>query len=131
MPLANTGTWSSPAYWNGNLYFCGQSGPLQKFVLSSGLLSLAGTSSPQFGYPGTTPAVSANGGSNAIVWVLNLNLGVLHAFDATSLATELYNTNQAAANRDKLDSVVKFSVPTIANGKVYVGTKTGLYVYGP
>jgi hypothetical protein len=132
MPSANTGTWSSPAYWNGFLYFCGQGGPLQQFALNSGLLTpQTGRSSTTFGYPGATPAVSANGGSNAIVWAIDPNLLALHAFDATSLATELYNTNQAAGNRDKLDSVVKFSVPTIANGKVYIGTKAGLYVYGP
>lgn len=132
LPSANMGTWSSPAYWNGNLYFCGQNGPLQEFVLGNGLVNgLASISNTTFGYPGGNPAVSANGGSNAIVWTMNPNLVTLHAFDATSLATELYNTNQAAGSRDKLDSVVKFSVPTIANGKVYIGTKTGLYVYGP
>jgi len=133
MPSANTGTLSSPAYWNGFLYFCGQNSSPQQFVLSNGLVtgptSIANYGS--FGYPGATPAVSANGGSNAIVWFIESNLSALHAFDAASLATELYNTNQAAGNRDKLDSVVKFSVPTIANGKVYIGTKTGLYVYGP
>jgi hypothetical protein len=136
MPSANTGTWSSPAYWNGNLYFCGQSGPLQQFKLSSGLLTpLVGISAITFHYPGATPAVSANGTSNAIVWVIDYVTGaspaVLHAYDATRLSTELYNTTHAPGNRDQAGNGVKFSVPTIANGKVYIGTTAGLYVYGP
>jgi len=133
MPSANTGTWSSPAYWNGNLYFCGQGDQLRQFQLSSGLLTpLVGLSANPFQYPGATPAVSANGGSNAIVWVIDsTSPAVLHAYDATQLATELYSTNMAAGNRDQAGNGVKFSVPTIANGKVYIGTATGLYVYGP
>ena len=80
--------------------------------------------------PGTTPSISANGSTNGIVWaVQNNGGGVLHAYDATNLATEFYNSNQAANGRDQF-SDNKFITPMIANGKVYVGTPTGVIVFG-
>jgi hypothetical protein len=54
---------------------------------------------------------------------------VLHAYDATKLSTELYNTNQKPT-RDSLGSSIKFAPPLVVNGKVYVGTKSHLVVYG-
>ncbi|HKM90688.1 MAG TPA: Ig-like domain-containing protein [Candidatus Acidoferrales bacterium] len=138
------GLWSTPAYWNGNLYFWGVGDFLQQYTVSSGRLSLspAASSSINLGFPGATPAVSANGTSNAIVWAIdstqygfpdqaNAGPAVLHAFDATNVANEFYNTTMAAGNRDTAGSAVKFAVPTIANGKVYIGTQTELDVYGP
>jgi len=84
-----------------------------------------------FSYPGTAPAVSADGSSNGIVWaVQNSGTAVLHAFAAGNLATELYNTSQAANGRDHFGAGNKFMTPTIANGKVYVGTPTGVAVFG-
>ncbi|HEX6494015.1 MAG TPA: hypothetical protein VF018_00935, partial [Acidobacteriaceae bacterium] len=86
-----------------------------------------------FPYPGSTPSVSANGTQNAIVWALESNLsqlGVLHAYDATNLGHELYNSNQAAGGRDQFGNGNKFITPVIVNGKVYVGTQTGVAEFG-
>jgi hypothetical protein len=139
LPAANRGMWASPTYWNNQLYF-GASGDLLKaFTLntSTGLLSTTPTSQTLrgYGYPGTTVSVSSNQNTNGIVWALN-NAGykvgtaaVLHAYDATNLATEFYNSNQKST-RDNAGKAVKFTVPTVANGKVYVGTQSQLSVYG-
>jgi hypothetical protein len=136
------GTWSTPAYWNGNLYFGGASDGgngdmLKAFSVSGGMLSSTPTSETSLTYqfPGPTVSVSSNGNNNGIVWALQ-NEGyssntpsVLHGYDATNLATELYNSNQVSA-RDGLGLPVKFSVPTVANGKVYVGTQAAINVFG-
>src|SRR5260370_36516565 len=81
-----------------------------------------------FCFPGCVPSISANGTSAGIVWILE-SRGVLRAYNASDLAKELYNSSQNAA-RDGLGAYVKFSVPTIANGKVYAGTQDALVVYG-
>ncbi len=76
-------------------------------------------------------SVSSNGTGNGIVWVgENGGTAVLHAYDATNLGTELYNSNQASNNRDHFGSGNKFITPTIANGKVYVGTQNSVGVFG-
>ena len=75
-------------------------------------------------------SVSSNGSSAGIVWVLDGNAGVLHAYDATNLATKLYDTTQASGGRDSAGAPVKFAVPTVVNGHVYVGTQTELDVSG-
>jgi hypothetical protein len=125
---------SMPAYWQNNIYFCGVSDYLKSYLLSNGLLSTSPTSeSPSlFGYPGATPAVSANGSTNGIVGALSTAKGGyawLHAYDAVNLSRELYNTGQNSA-RDQGGIAVKFVVPTVANGKVYVATQGELDVYG-
>jgi hypothetical protein len=75
--------------------------------------------------------VSANGTANAIIWAHeNANPGVLHAFDAGNLARELYNSNQAANNRDHFGAGNKYITPTVADGKVFVGTTSGVAVFG-
>jgi len=126
------GVWSSPAYYNGVVYYGGQIDNLKAFTISNAKLSTSPTShSPnQFPYPGTTPTVSANQTSNAIVWaVSNNNPAVLYAYDATNLANELYNSNQAGS-RDQFGPGNKFITPVVANGKVFVGTQTGIAVFG-
>jgi hypothetical protein len=87
-------------------------------------------SANSFPYPGTTPAVSANGTTNGIVWAVeNSSPAVLHAYDATTLQ-ELYNSGQAANGRDQFSNGNKFMTPMIVNGKVYVGTPSGVAVFG-
>jgi len=127
------GIWSTPAYFNGTVYYSDVSGTLKAFAISSAKLS--GTpqsqSATQFTYPGTAPSVSANGTANAIVWAHeNTSPGVLHAYDATNLAHELYNSNQAAANRDQFGAGNKYITPAIADGKVFVGTTNAVAVFG-
>jgi hypothetical protein len=107
---------------------------MQAFQLSNGLLSTSPTSQTSANnYRRATPAISANGAANGILWAINWagdsSPGVLHAYDATNLAHELYNTTQAGT-RDALDTAVKFSVPTVANGRVYLGMKSSLVVMG-
>jgi hypothetical protein len=82
-------------------------------------------------FPGTAPSVSANGSANGIVWAHeNSNPAVLHAYDATNLATEIYNSNQAAAGRDQFGPGNKFITPIVADGKVFVGGTGGVAVFG-
>ncbi|MGB9513128.1 MAG: hypothetical protein WBU20_15690, partial [Candidatus Acidiferrum sp.] len=83
-------------------------------------------------YPGTTPSISANGTSDAIVWAVEArgsDAGVLHAYDASNLANELYNSSRARGGRDAFADN-KFITPMIANGRVFVGTLTGVMVFG-
>jgi outer membrane protein assembly factor BamB len=125
------GVWSMPAYFNNTVYFGAVGDDLKAFSISNAkLVAPPGSkSSGTFAYPGTTPSVSANGTSNGIVWAIeNAGAGILHAYDATNLATELYNSNQAAGGRDQFNDN-KFITPMIANGKVYVGTPTGVAVF--
>ena len=127
------GIWSTPAYFNGTVYFGDVSGTLKAFAISSAKLGAApqSQSATQFIYPGTAPSVSANGTANAIVWAHeNASMGVLHAYDATNLAHELYNSNQAAANRDQFGPGNKYITPAIADGKVFVGTTNAVAVFG-
>jgi outer membrane protein assembly factor BamB len=123
---------STPAYFNGAVYYGAVDAPLQRFVLSAARLapSAASRSAIAFRFPGTTPSVSANGASGAIVWAVeNGSPAVLHAYDATDLSRELYNSGQNAA-RDSLGPGNKFITPTVAAGKVLVGTTRSVAVYG-
>jgi hypothetical protein len=126
------GLWSMPAYFNGSVYFGPVNSVLRAFQFSSARLGTGPTSvsAHSFGYPGATPSVSANGTSNGIVWVAENGTAVLHAYDANNLGIELYNSNQAAGNRDHFGTGNKFITPMIANGKVYVGTTNSVGVFG-
>ena len=129
----------TPSYWNGNVYFAGSFDHLKQFTFSGGLLSTSAVhSSPQVlsSNRSAEPVVSANGTSNGIVWVIatdtyqsNSAPLVLHAYDANDVSTELYNSAQAGS-RDAGGKVVKFTTPTVVNGRVYVGTRNTLDVYG-
>lgn len=125
------GVWSKPSYFNNTVYYGAVSDNLKAFPIASAKLSNSPSSQSahNFGYPGTTPAISANGSSNGIVWAIENSGAILFAYDATDLSKELYNSNQAAASRDHF-SGNKFITPMIANGKVYVGTPNSVAVFG-
>jgi outer membrane protein assembly factor BamB len=126
------GVWATPAYFNGTVYYGDVGSTLKAFTIANAKLAAAPQSqtSVQFTYPGTAPSVSANGTSNAIVWAHeNSNPAVLHAYDATNLAHELYNSSQAGS-RDQFGTGNKFITPTVADGKVFVGTTSGVAVFG-
>ncbi|MFN7996493.1 MAG: hypothetical protein U0Q18_22970 [Bryobacteraceae bacterium] len=137
LPNAIGGVWGVPAYFGTRVYFGGEFDAVKAFKLTNGLLGTSPDSQTptSFGYPGPGISVSANGTTAGIVWVLDSQAwgsggaAVLHAYDATNLSRELYNTK--AKPRDQLGPAVKFAVPTIANGKVYVGTGNSLAVLGP
>lgn len=126
------GIWSMPAYSSGRLYYGPVGEPILEFQFEDAkLLSTpVAQTSTTFGYPGATPSISSNAGANAIVWATeNTNPAVLHAYNAKTLV-ELYNTNQAANGRDQFGAGNKFITPLIINGKVYVGTTTGVGAFG-
>jgi hypothetical protein len=127
------GVFSMPAYFNNSVYYGAVGDHLKAFAISNARLSTppASQTATSFTYPGSTPGISANGTANAILWAIeNSNPAVLHAYDATNLSTELYNSNQAASSRDHFGNGNKFMTPTIVNGKVYVGTPNGVAVFG-
>jgi hypothetical protein len=128
------GIFSTPAYWNGNLYYVGNGDVIKQYSWTNGLISATPVSSGLrlYSFPGASPSVSANGAASAIVWTIehtSSSQAILHGYNATNVANELYNSGQNAA-RDNAGSAVKFTVPTIANGKVYIGTMYQLEVYG-
>ena len=127
------GVVSTPAYFNGMLYYGASGDGIKAFPIVSARVASTPSSrtARTFGYPGSTPAISASGTSNAILWALeNSNPAVLHAYDAGDLTRELYNSNQAASGRDTFGPGNKFITPTIVNGRVFVGTQTGVAVFG-
>lgn len=131
-PLAG-GEFGMAAYFNGAIYYGSVGDNLKMFTFLDAKLQTTPSSktSITFASPGTTPSISADNTANAIVWATeNTNPAVLHAYEATNLATELYNSNQAANSRDQFGAGNKFITPMIANGKVYVGTTTGVGVFG-
>jgi hypothetical protein len=126
---------SSPAFFNGVLYFGAVGDSLKAFPMTNAKLATAPSSqsAATFAYPGTTPGVSADGTQNGIVWAVESGTSaaaVLHAYDATNLAHELYNSGQAANGRDSFGNGNKYITPLTVNGKVYVGTPTGVAVFG-
>ncbi len=136
--MPSGGLWATPAWWNNNVYFGGSGDVLRQYTFdpTAGLLSNGAVfvSPTYFGFPGPTPSISANGTSDAIVWVLQTDdygsgSATMHAYDATDIGTELYNTSQSGT-RDDPGGAVKFTVPTVANGKVYVPAVQRLTVYG-
>lgn len=127
------GVWASPAYFNNRVYYGSVGATMRVFDITAAKLSgsPSQTTPTVFGYPGTTPSISANGTTNGIVWAAqNSNPAVLHAYDANNIAVELYNSNQAPSSRDHFGAGNKFITPTIANGKVYVGTTNSVGIFG-
>ena len=130
-------SWSTPAYWNGHIYFIMSKDVARSYALNNDSLSLASQGTHTFPFLGSQPVISANGTGNGILWTLesttgssvNPVAGVLHAYDPLDLTQEYYNSNQNGS-RDVPGPAVKFTVPTVANGKVYTGSTTQLDVFG-
>jgi len=137
--------YATPAFWNNTLYIAGKDGPVNAYALDpvTALFNPTPVSHSPGIFPGrgATPSVSSNGNSHSIVWAVDTSQfggnstsgtgpAVLHAYDATNLSRELWNSSQAAASRDQAGNAVKFTVPTIANGKVYIGTTSEIDIYG-
>jgi hypothetical protein len=137
-------SFATPAFWNNNLYYFGaavnarQPGQTFAFVTLTGLFTVtpSATTTSGFGFPGATPSISAtSSNTNGIVWAIDAaGFGtsdsgsrpaapaILHAYDASNIATELWNSSQSGT-RDTAGNAVKFTTPTVANGKVYIGTR--------
>lgn len=154
------GLWGTPAFWQNGFYYAGQGNPLTVFSFdtNTGLFNTtpASQSNNAFGFPTASPSISSQGANNGIAWAIDAGLygyaspnaagsincyvdpppaactgpAILHAYSATNLQTEYWNGTQAANNRDQAGNAVKFVAPTIANGKVYVSTRTEIDVYG-
>jgi len=141
IPVAGGPILSTPLFWNGNVYVAPGNANLQSFSMSKGILAsspFAAQSPEMLGPQGATPVVSANGANNAILWLIDSSgalatpntPAILRAYDPNNLSNEIYNSAMAGASRDMAGLAVKFTVPTVANGKVYVGTQTEVDVYG-
>jgi hypothetical protein len=134
---SGAGLWSMPAYWNGQIYLWGNGGNLEAYSLTNGTLSQSPTSksAESNGFPGATPVVSSNGTSNGIVWAVETDAytssgpAILRAYNATNVSNLLYGSN-LTSGRDTLGPAVKFVVPVVTNGKVYVGTQQQVNVFG-
>jgi len=152
------GLWGLPALWNNNLYVGGQFDSVRQFTFNPTTelfnTTVSSQSASGFGYPGTIPSVSAQSTTHGIVWAIDSSLygyaspnagvncsvvpvpqactgpAIVHAYNATNLSQEYWNSTLASNNRDRAGNAVKFVPPTIANGKVYVGTRTEVDVYG-
>jgi outer membrane protein assembly factor BamB len=125
--------YSMPAYFNNTLYFGAVNDTLKAFSISNAKLvpEPSSKTTAHFAYPGATPSVSANGTSNGIVWAVEArgsDAAVLHAYDAKNLGNELYSSTHAHGRDAFADN--KFITPMIANGRVFVGTLTGVMVFG-
>ncbi len=126
------GVWGVPAYFNNAVYYCDVNSTLKSFTITNGKLSATPvhTAAP-FTYPGVLPSISANGAASGIVWAIeNTGTAVLHAFLASDLTQELYNSNQAANGRDHFGSGNKYITPMIADGKVFAATTNSVAIFG-
>ena len=132
------GSFDTPAWFNGRIYYAGSKDYLEAIALTNGALagnSILTNKARTFNFPGVTPSISASGTNNGIVWAIQMpstlgSAATLVACNATNFTTELYNSGQAAGNRDQLGAGVKFAVPTVADGKVFVGSSNSVSVFG-
>lgn len=130
---AIAGAWSMSAYFNNTVYYATANDRLKAFPITNGKLSGSPSSSATntLGYPGATPSISASGSSDGIVWIYNnASPAVLDAYEAANVSHQLYNSNQAANSRDQFGNGNKYMTPTIAKGHVYVGTASGIAIFG-
>jgi hypothetical protein len=132
--VLHAGTYSSAAFFNGSVYLGSQASSIEQFQFDNDpthpQLQFVSSTSTQFGFPGATATISSDGTSNGVVWAIEVGSGsstpaILHAYDATNLATELYNSSSL-----NIGAGVKFSVPTVCDGKVFVGTSNSIAAFG-
>jgi hypothetical protein len=139
IPVGSGPIMSTPLFWNNSVFVAPANGNLMSFPMSAGILA-SSPSAPQspepLGPQGATPVISSNGASNAILWVIDSSgaltgaPAILRAYDPNNLSNEIYSSPTALSSPGAAGPAVKFTVPTVANGKVYVGTQTELDVYG-
>jgi len=137
IPGAIGSAFSSPAYFNNQIYYQGSGDVMKAFLITNGVIVTTPVSraTTSFSALGGTPSISANGTNNGIAWTIQSDAfgsggpAVLHAYNATNLAQELYNSSQNLA-RDNPGGAIQMTTPTIANGKVYLGVQYGLSVFG-
>jgi hypothetical protein len=146
IPQAILGSFGTPAYFNGTIYYVGtapqgaKNGPggdvLRALPIVNGTVVPTPARGPfTYGYPGSTPSISANANTNGIVWTLDNGAfaahgpAILRAYDASNVSHELYDSTRAGF-RDMGGPAVRFTVPTVVNGKVYVGGSGAVTVYG-
>jgi hypothetical protein len=130
------GIYGLPAYWNGNIYTTGQNFPLSQFTIANGVIATPQLAKSTNLFPprGATPGVSASGNTNGVVWILDLAAwpssgnAILDAYDATNVSNLLFSSPRSGAGA--AGPAVKFTVPTVANGKVYVGGQSTITVFG-
>jgi hypothetical protein len=138
LPKILGASFDTPAYFNHQLFYVGVHQALKSFPINNAEIDTNNVAlGPEtMGFPGATPSISANGTNNAIVWLLQTSAygggsSVLRAYDAANISTELYDTLAAGDGvRDDPGGAVKFTVPTVANGKVYVGAVNMVSAYG-
>jgi hypothetical protein len=134
---------STPAFWQNTLYVGASRYYLTRYIFNGTppALNMTSQSPNLLPFPGASPSISSQGASGGIVWVTDSSQygppaqpvpgpAFLYAYDATNLANELWNSSQASGSHDQAGNAVKFTVPTIANGKVYIGTMNEIDVYG-
>ncbi len=130
-------SFDTPAYFNGRIYYAASGDYLKAIQITNGALNdntIVRNTSASFPFPGATPSISANGTNNGIVWALQMpgtlgNPATLAAFNATNISSELYNSS-TVASRDQLGAGIKFAVPTVADGQVFVGSSNSFSVFG-
>jgi fibronectin type 3 domain-containing protein len=131
-PVQLGGALSTATFFNGKFYWASNYNSTARSysINANGTLTITSQTTASFGNLEGSVVVSANGTMGGIAWVMDRNVNQIHAYDATTFATELWNSGQKAGGADNLGAVVKFAVPTVANGEVYVGTASSLVVYG-
>jgi len=128
-----TGAFGAPAYWNGHVFYANRKDRLKDFAIDNGKLVAMPVhqSAEQFAHPGAIPSVSANGSKDGIVWLV-VSQGpnragydsdaILHAYAAADVGHELFSAVLGPSTR--------FTMPTVAGGRVFIGARRMLYVYG-
>lgn len=133
LPGAIGGVWGAPAYFNNLIFYQGVGQVMKAFRIANGVITTTpvSQSTKSFGGVGYTPSISADGTNNALAWVIQTDSSpaVLHAYNATNLAQELYNSSQNLA-RDNPGAPVKYAAPVVVNGKVYVRGQEALAIFG-